>query len=121
MGLHRGSQPCHYNKKGHLRAEAAEFHPDNGATVADELQSEDGPEQLELVAKELSSQEQNPEPLTTETLQAESEDECPHPVSGFQGDAEQPPATGKKYPFRVRKSRMIFTYHRLGQPTLSHD
>ncbi|KAK7878977.1 hypothetical protein WMY93_034191 [Mugilogobius chulae] len=41
---------------------------------------------------------------------AGSDQEDPGPSSGQQ----------KKYPFRLRKPKLMFTYHRLGQPTMSY-
>ena len=58
----------------------------------------------------------------TEISDTQSEEGSPESApSDEDEDPADPPAMENKYPFRARKPKMIFTYHKLGQPTMSHD
>lgn len=101
--------------KSHLRPDPPEFQPHPEAAAAEDLDSEDRTEQ------QLPEEEELGTPDDTELLNAQSEDESPASAQSDQEDTHQSPVTQKKYPSRIRKPRMMFTYHRLGQPIMSQE
>ncbi len=101
-----------------LRAEVHEFHPDRGKDVVDGHHKEDSMrQQTEPEEDIIGTAEQN-----VETSHTQREEQSPESASGDEEeDPDHPPVPQRKYPSRMRKPKMVFTYHRLGKPTMSHD
>lgn len=115
IGLNQGSDR---QVESTLRAEAHEFHPNRGGDVVDDHREEDNMgQQMELGDEIIESPEQN-----VETSHTQREELSPESASSNEeDDPDHLPVPQRKYPFRMRKPKMVFTYHRLGQPTTSHD
>lgn len=96
----------------------AEFHPDEGgAAVGDHNDEDSMRQQTEPEEEEIMTPEQN-----VETSHTQREEQSPESASSDQEeDPDHPTVPQTKYPFRTRKPKLMLTYHRLGQPTMSHD
>ena len=102
----------------HLNVEAPEFYPSNGEAAEMEHNEDNGIRRdLASDGEEIRASEQD-----TEVSDTQSEEGSPESApSDEDEDPADPPAMENKYPLRTRKPKMIFTYHKLGQPTMSHD
>ena len=98
--------------------EAPEFYPSNGEAAEMEHNEDNGIRRdLASDGEEIRASEQD-----TEVSDTQSEEGSPESApSDEDEDPADPPAMENKYPLRTRKPKMIFTYHKLGQPTMSHD
>ena len=111
----RDHQECHSS------GEDPEYGQDNGAPASTDVENDSTTEQVALTEEDATPQEGITETLTTEGTNPASEDESSQSTAGTQEDADLSPVPEKTYPCRIRKPKMIFTYHSLGQPTLSQD
>lgn len=100
-----------------LQTEASEVCPENGVAGVEDL-NDDGNvgHPVDRQEEDMGAQEKDIDTQSTERVHQSPESAC----SG-QEDADQSPVREKKYPLRLRKPKLMFTYHWLGLPTMSHE
>lgn len=110
VGLHTGKNQSH----SPLRADAPVFYPDNDTTpdgvdldTDDDAQAQLTPETDDMELPDLAEADQDQGDASSESSASDQEGPPVHTPT-------------KKYPFRMRKQKLIFTYDKLGQPSTSH-
>lgn len=98
----------------HLQTVAPNVYPKAGATEGDGLDDGSNSE------CQLDQQEEDIESQSPGRSSAHQCDESASSASDPEDDDESP-VTEKRYPFRQRKTKLMFTYHKLCTPTMSHE